>query len=494
MLKINTVITKKAGFNVPTQLFVNILNRKPTAFGFAVQDPNGKSGRELSILHQSKMPTIAELEGWSKEARDFNALLCFGELGNKFDPMDIQPFVLNDGNMKPFMALGFDGDFKVEPDKAHTDDYVLATKAIIPTLIEICDKVGADPEKVMSILNDDRMNQSFLEQVSHRGVMTIFPLEGDALTFAKNDLGGEYDWGTTTQRHKFDDVSQEPAAEEKPKGFAFSFGKKQDVSPPALPKEAVKPKASVPEVRSDGKNLPQPVKLPDWVHKNDDKRTWYSMVAGEIPENGWKKGIPVIPVIPADKMPKDLADLKAWEAEELKRKLRSGDAVKAQAEPIKAPATATAAPGPTKVEEPRSLIDAKSMEKLIDVVDKIVKDSEAKPMSIKDMMALEKRIGAFSESVGVDPKDTINWPMSGLFAIANTDIKGIVMLAMEYRKLWRDTLDVKDLSGSTVVKTTEKLGDNTVKTESIVRDHVLAKDELKPEKKAGFSFGQKKVA
>lgn len=494
MLKHGTLLTKKTGQLIPVELLAAILNRRPSAFGAVVQDLTGDKP-ELSIIHEATTPTMAQLEEFQKNAKDFQAMLYFGELGSKFNPEDIQPLIIRDGDDKPFMAIGLEGDFPKYCEPAdRTEAYNLASKIIIPTILEVCELAGGELDPIIAALNDDRFNKTFLEHVAHRGALTIFPIEGDPINLGKNELGGVYDWGTTSQRHAFDDIKQEPKKVEAKKGFSFYFDKKQEASPPALPKDVATkgdgPRTSVPEVRADGKNMPQPVKLPDWIHKNDDKRTWYQMVGGTIPEKGWKNGVPIIPVIPEAEMPKDLGDLKIWEANRLKAELEAKKKapVIANTEPVHQPKTETSAGAPKtgseiaaqrrEEEEHRAIINAKDMEKILNVV------AAFKPedmMSVKDMADLEKKVGDFSSSVGVTPQEMLNWPLSGLFAIARTDPRAMVLAFVEMRKLWRDTLKVEDL-----VKTTEtKIGETGKKVESVV-----------VEKKKGFSFGggAKKVA
>lgn len=493
ILKIGTLLTKKPGHTIPVELLAAIINRRPTAFGAVVQD---HESTELSVIHEASTPTMAQLEEFQQNAKDYQAMLYFGELGSKFNPEDIQPFVITDGDGKPFMAIGLEGDFPKhsQPNLGRTDDYNLASEIIIPTILEVCE-LGGEIEKIMSALNDDRFNKKFLEHVAHRGALTILPIEGDPLWLGKNELGNAYDWGQTSNRHGFDDVKQEPVKAEAPKKkFSFgAIGKKQEASPPALPKDVATkgadgPRTSVPEVRSDGKSLPQPVKCPDWIHKNEDKRSWYNMVAGQIPDR-WKNKVPVIPVISEDKLPKDLGDLKMWEAEQYKKNLKGGTAVvnREAVGPVKSETSAGAPKTGAEIaaqrredDEAKAIIGAKDMEKILNVV------AGFKPedmMSVKAMADLEKKVGDFSAQVGVTPQEMLNWPLSGLFAIARTDYRAIVLAFVEMRKLWRDTLDVKDLAGSTTTET--KIGETGKKVESVSNAPPVEK------KSKGFSFGKK---
>ncbi len=336
-MKIQTHLTKKAGQHLAVEQMAIILNRPITAYGFAVQDGTGEVP-ELAIKRESGKPTMAALDEFNRLAHDFNAMLWFGELGSKYKPEDCGPLTIEDGDGKPFLALGIEGDFAkyADPASGHTDEYNYAQKILIPSLIDILNVTNGDWDKIAERINSERFNNSdILPHIAHRGVVTLFPLTGDPIWLGKNELGGEFEWGQISNRHGFGDAKQEPApVKVEKKGFSFGGmlgGKKEVAASPPPPAAEQKTKASVPQVRADGKDLPQPIKMPDWVHKNDDKRTWYSMVAGEIPDS-WKKGVPVIPVIPLDKLPKDLGDLKMWEAAEFKRRsAQAGSAVKAAA-------------------------------------------------------------------------------------------------------------------------------------------------------------------
>lgn len=500
-MKIQTHLTKKAGQSIPVELCTILLNRPITAYGFAVQDGTGTSP-ELAIKRESGKPTMAALDEFNRLARDFNAMLWFGELGSKFNKEDCGPLTIEDGDGKPFLALGIEGDFAkyADPASGRTDEYNYATKILIPSLIDILNVTGGDWDKMVERLNSDRFNNSdVLPHMAHRGVVTLFPLTGDPIWLGKNELGEAYDWGQVSNRHGFGDVKQEPEkVEVKAKGFSFGgmFGGKKEASPPPAPAATKTTKASVPEVRADGKDLPQPIKLPDWVHKNDDRRTWYSMVAGEIPD-GWKKGVPVLPTIPTEELPKDLGDLKLFEARRFKEQKAQGQAAPAIAnkEAIGPAKTETSAGAPKtggeiaarRAEESHPIISANDMEKILNFVAGV---EPKETMKVSEMMELEKKIGPFSESVGLKPTELLNWPVSSLFALGKMDYRALVKMVLEFRALWRDTLKLEDLTGGTVKTTETKIGDSGKRVDSVDTKPVVVE-----KKSGGFSFGgNKKVA
>lgn len=507
-MKVQTLLTKKDGFVAPTELLQIILARKPNAFGFAVQDKTGESP-ELSIVREKGTPSLAQVQEFFGNAKDFPALVYFGELGDDHPTDDIQPFILRDGDDNPFLAIGFEGDVSkfADPASGHTEEYNFATKIIIPSLLEICEYADGDLEKILAKVNAPLFNDNLLAHLGHRGSLTIMPVDGDPVWLGKNELGEAYDWGQVSNRHGYGDAKQEPApVAAAPKKNRFSFGSKKEapVQDAATPGTAERTSVLPAGVTAGHGTTADPVKgskeraperPPSWVHKNSDLDMWYQVVAGHIPAQK-KKRIPIIPT--TDRLPKDRADLLHLRAEQMKIG-KTGTAVDNTAK-IEAPKTETSAGAPKsgaeiaarRAEENSPIINAKDMEKLLDLVAKTFDSNSNEVMPIAELQALEKKLGDFSASVGVTPFEMLNWNVAGLFAIARTDYRAMVLAFIEMRKLWRNTLKAEDLVGTSkpaVTTTTTKIGDNSTKTESIVHEAPPA-----AAKKKGFSFGGKKVA
>ncbi len=486
-MKIQTVIGKEPGHVVPSALLSALVKQKPTSFGFAVQctADDGKTP-ELSIIREEADPkTLMEkLEMFQENAKDFRALICFGG-PDKFNPEDILPLVLNDGDDKPFMALGLEGDFPKfsEPSSGRTDEFNLASKIIIPSLLEICEMTEGDLSKIVASLGRESFNNNFLAQLGHRGILSILPLEGEFINFGKNELGEVYDWGFTSQRHGFGDAVQEPVkVVEEPKKKSFSFGnKKAVVGPPAPPQDVATagdaPRTSVPAVAVD---KAAPLKVPPWVHGNENVRSFYSMVLGRLPE-GWKKRPPIIPAEGAT-IPQNEDELKAWLVARKKANISA-----AAATAVAPPKTETAAPPKSgsevaairekeAAEDKLPIIGAKDMEKLLDFIAKNVDSQSVTMMKPSEVQAIEKKFGTFSSSIASTPLEMYHWPLSFWFALGKTEPRAIVLAMREFANLWYGTLKAEDLVGTVNTEsvndrgsttTVTKTGEGTVKTESI---------------------------
>jgi hypothetical protein len=507
------IMTKRAGHNPDMDLLRYLLDLKPTAFGFAVQDNSGANA-ELSIVREAVTPSMGQMEEFLGNAKDFPALIYLGQLGEKFSTDDIQPLVLSDSDNNPFLVIGLEGDFSKHADTAsgHTEEYNFATKIILPTILDICEFADGDIAKIMAKLNGERFNELLLSHIGHRGSLTILATEGDPIWLGKNELGDQYDWGQTSNEHDYAGyLAQVQAASEKKaaelaaattpvaaKTSKFSFRGSKPASPPPLPQDVATkgdaPRSSVPSTTQVGGttvvDVPwktdmkkrEPARPPSWVHKNADLDVWYRIVGGAVP-NAKKKRIPIIPII--DVLPNNLAELTQMNADLLKQQLANPVVKNTTAVgPVK---TETAMGAPKsgadikaiRAEEDAPILNAKDMEEVLDIITKLPEER----MGVAEMAALEKKLGDFSTSVGADWKETINWPVSTLFAIANKKPRALVLYALEFRNKFRDTLKVEDLIGNEVVTTTTKLGDDTTLTESVVQP-----------KKAGFRFRGGKAA
>lgn len=486
---LQTVIMKNAGHVVPKELLQLIVAKKPNVFGFAVQGQDDKGKSELSIGREEGTPEMADLEEFQRNAMDFRAMLTFGWLAEGFNKEDILPLVLYGEDNNAYIAIGLEGDFpKHDTNNGRTQECNLATEIILPTLAEICELVDGDIPKLLAALGKPSFNNNFLSQIGHRGVLNILPHEGEPLFFAKNELGETYDWGQTSQRHSYGDAKQEPEKVEAPKK-RFSFGAKKIVAgPPAPPQDVATkgdaPRASVPKTEVKKHEGPAPVKIPEWVHSNDDKRSWYQMVAGGLPKE-WKRRVPVIP-LEGVKLPNNLADLNDWRASKFKANMVQTP-----------PKTETSAGAPKtgadikaiKAQENLPIIDAKDMEKLLEFVAKHLDGQSVEMTKPSEIQAIERKFPALSEALGLKPQELLNWPVAGLFSLGKHDYRALVLGFIEMRNLWRNTLKVEDLINTEhvndkVTTTTTKIGDTGKKVESV-------SNEPAPTKKKMFSFGKK---
>lgn len=519
------VLTVKAGETVDIDLVKFLINQGPTAFGFAVQATDG-SEPELSIVREDKAPTLSDILGILNEAKAFNSLLYFGYDG-KIRAEDVQPFIIDDVDEKVFIAIGLEGDFSkhADPKSGHTEAYNLAQNVIIPRILEVLELTDANMTKVRKELESDTFNTLFLSNVDHRGSLTILGLDGDPIWRGKNELGNDYAWGQISNEYGYDtylanlraaeekrqaeaekrikDAAAPKVEEKKPnrffRGKAVTDKPVASGTPPIVPQDVATPgtapRASVPSVKQVGATTVvntdvkrQPIRPPEFIHKNDDKKKWYLLVGGSLPAM-WRNKIAIIPVI--DNPPQNEAEFLQLQADAKKKDMSRP--VIADVKPIEQPKTATSA-GTAKTAEQ---VKAREQEENIPIIaaadmDKIIESiatNATRSMTVSEMQALEKKLDKFSVATATTLSEMASWPASAWFAIGKQDHRAVVMALMEAFSALRANMKLEDLVNTdkdTVTTTVTKHGDGTTKTESIVTKHVLAKEELEPEKKAGI--------
>ena len=472
-MNIQTILHKKAGQLIPVELLQKILAQKPTGFGFCVQNVEADGRPDLSITREEECPTLEALAEFQQNAKDWPVIMYFGLLKGQHHADDVQPFLIRDGDDNVFMSFMLEGDFPKfsDPASGHTDEYNLATKIIIPQLEELCELTEGDLDKISASLQRDSFKNTFDAHIGHRGVLTIMPLYGEVITLGKNEIGETADWGSSSQKDGFYGLkTEEPkkveAAPAAPAKTSFWKSKKaapvQDAATPGT-----EPRTSVPTVNNstadpdkvltkDAKKTP--IRPPSFVHSNNDLKAWYQAMTGAVPAN-WKKRVPVI--VDAAPVIKDLKDLRA--RMEIKTETAVGKAPEVETKTEKVAATGGDVP----------IIAGKDLEKVLDFVAKHLDGQSNEMIDPKKIQSIEAKVGTLSSSLGIKPQEILNWPVSGIFALAKEDSRAVAMLAIEMRNLWRSTLKLEDLVGTAkekeeVTTTTEKLGDDTVKTESVV--------------------------
>ena len=511
-----TILHVKAGQVPETKLVELILAKKPTAFGFAVQGKADDGTPEMDVVRENgDNLTLDTVQSFLQQRKEFATTLYFANLPKGYDADDVQPFIISDPDDKTFMTLFVEGDIigNAEP-KAHTEHYNLINGVIIPKIVEWCEDFEGDLDKVMKKINGEVFNKDWLTHVGHRAILHILPMAGDSVMLGKNELGLEADWGWVSQRHGFGDAVQEPVAAEPVKKKGWWGGKKpaastekvetKPVEPPPLPKDVATrgegPKPSVPDVTVKPAEGDKPIEVavrpPSWLHKNDHVKAFYSILTGQVPGN-WKKRIPC--VVKQNETLLQCTNLEQFEKWRLDHMMSttSAKAPQTKAERIAAEQPAPEAPaqdapihGPTDP-APLPIIEPKDLEKVLDYVAKHLDGQSKEIPDPKEMQSIEAQLPKFSDAVGVKLEEMLNWPVSGLFGLAATDPRAMVLYALQWRAYARPILQAElRAKEKTSTKTVETdLGNGSKKVESVAAP--APKTEAAPSKKSWGNWGKK---
>jgi hypothetical protein len=207
------IIRKHAGHVIPRGYLQEALKNCPTCFGIAVQDKDDGKNAFLENSSEARTLTLDELVKTVETCRDVPMYITLGNMTQDFNTEDdLQPFVFQmavEGEEAPedILSIFVEGDF---PNYSiagggHTDEYNLWEKFIFPTLLEKFDLANSDPEDFYNRLRASPFEQAIMNTVGHRAAVVFVPIEGEPISFGRNELGGEFDWGTTSNRFKYGD-------------------------------------------------------------------------------------------------------------------------------------------------------------------------------------------------------------------------------------------------------------------------------------------------
>src|SRR6266404_2102665 len=204
-----SIIRKKAGHLIPKELLESALRKCPTVSGFAIRDVTDGT-TTLETDHFDRSVTIENLMTLQDKAKGYEMVLHLANLTSKWDKGDIQPFHImvkeegkDDDDGTCILTFSVEGDFPKYSDAAsgHTDEYNFSHDIIIPTVQQYFEDVEGDIGKFTAKLHNPLFAKSLMAHVGHRAVFVFLPLEGDPICFGQNVLGGEYEWGQTSQHH-----------------------------------------------------------------------------------------------------------------------------------------------------------------------------------------------------------------------------------------------------------------------------------------------------
>lgn len=235
-----TIAYAKAGHLFPKEFLETALRKCPTVSGYAIRDvSDGKTTLETDQYDRSV--TVDNLMTINMQAEKFDKIFYMANitqngLTNLKD--DIQPYVLMmqdannpDGEGISIVSFFVEGDFPQHSDSksGHTDEYNIAHDVIIPMLTEYFEDVDGDIGKFTAKLHRPTFEKALMGYVGHRATFIFLPLEGDPIAFGTNTLGGEFEWGSTSQTHGFGTTAnQEPEPITKAAGVIAAVKKKFD--------------------------------------------------------------------------------------------------------------------------------------------------------------------------------------------------------------------------------------------------------------------------
>lgn len=526
----------KGGYLPPDDLLQHLLAKlKPNTFGCAIQNsyvPDGEKDAvpDLAIIKEDapEFDDIKRVLVNAKKEGNFPVTMWLGSLNSKYNPDDIQPYVLEDPETKEaFIALFLEGTLVGHDDpKDRIEQYNYINGILMPKINDFCHAVEGDFAKIDAFLRKDSFNKEFLMHVGHRAVLQIVPKVGDPVPFGKNKLGGEpFEWGWVSQLMGYGDAKvQEPEVKKSlvataAARFGGGWGKKttsvpstQPVRPPEQPGVHVSPPPTKPDespeivaAKSSGsypakrENRAPTIlaKPPEWARqKNDVTRLWYDIV-GNLPTGqmnnvlpaAWKKYI-VQPIL--DQKAVAIDNLDEFMAYAMQRKLLAGDRTTETA--AGKPPASTAAADVKHIANDLPILNKETLEKVLEFVATL--DTSSKSIKApKDIQAMEEALPNFAKAVGLDESETLNWPVHALAKIAEVDPMALVCYAVMWRNKWRalktQQLEAGAKGNKTVVETEKSITTVEQRGDTKITSSISKENPPVPKKASGGGWGRK---
>lgn len=473
-MNISTLIHVKAGHVCPRDLIDVTLRNCPTASGFAVRDETG-----IQFEYFDKTTTTDNVMKLVDFTKDHELFMFFckwaidsnGKLQGDLTK-DIQPFVLvtGDGDERVTQVAYFaEGDFNKYSDPAtgRTDEGNLTSALIDPILVDIFETVEGDPAKFSAKLHSPLIETQLKATIGFRGCFAILPPLGDPILFGQNELGGEFEWGNTTNLWGFGTPKKENAPitnaiaavkTAKNKFSSFLSGttepaKKAEPSPeaphpdaapkPELPKEVTAPAKTDTKITApDGMVA---IRVPQKL-EGSARNLWLRLMSpnGELPKNHQVKDcVLLVPAEIAVYAKKDGVVTKAH-VQAMETEVR---AVWAKAKG-KSPA-ATPAVTPTSDFLP-GMTDAEMSEATTLLASWMDRDPAKRPTPLQIQEA-EAKWPVFSEKLGIPLQDIMFWPVADIMALCS-EPKRAAMLIIQLRREYAKHLDIKALVNTATAK------------------------------------------
>lgn len=281
------IIVKNPGHDVPRGYLQTALKACPTYLGVSVQGDDGEGQPMLETSAENKAIEIDDLTKMLAGLKDVRVVLQLGAMSQDFDPeSDMMPYTFQvagatkDDPPTDVLSVHLEGDFPnySKPGEGHTEAFNLWDNFIYPTVLEKFE-ASEDVDAFFERLRKSNFEQAVMNTVSHRAVAVFVPQYGDIISFGRNELGAEYDWGTTSNTFDWGTTSKLETAVT---NAVASAGKKLGrlakamgstaVTPPEVPKKE-DPKPDVHHTNASPKPLNAPDK-PTPGKKDDDKSPW----------------------------------------------------------------------------------------------------------------------------------------------------------------------------------------------------------------------------
>jgi hypothetical protein len=459
------------------------LRECPSCFGIAVQSKEGNTS-SLEVFAESKNISVDKLMETLEACKDDHVVLTLGNMVQDFDDVeDLMPYVFQQGSaggndIENILAVFLEGDAPnySKPGEGHTEMSNLWEDYIFPTVSEKYE-ASTDLPAFYNKLQTSSFQQSILNSFHHRGVAVFVPLFGDTICYGKNEIGGEFSWGTTSNTFGWEKDTETKTIVQKAKGklAALTGGGKTET------KVVVKPEEKTHTVISSDNKGMTVVKPPAKLQGNARNawiRLFTGMNEGPMPAGHHSKEFSVS--VPESLLPFALEDVSTKDqVRELTKRVRSAHGkTSLEDEQIQDPKVVeekekTPDPKPDDKRPPSDFLpdlSADAKRGSVDLVtDWATRPSDKRPTAL-EIQRIESKWPVFSQMMGIKPFDMLNWSIADIKELSKKfpDAIALAFLEMKHYAIsngaFKEELEALGSGNSTETKTPDKTDDKTEKT------------------------------
>lgn len=520
----SVIINKKVGEIPARGYLLEALKNCPSVHGVAIQDKEGDKP-VLDVLTKAESISIDKLMEMMTAIKDLPAVVTLGKMDQDFDkendpmPYVFQQAVVNEDGTKDvedILAIFVEGDAPnyAKVGEGHSETYNLWEDFIFPTLLEKFEDAGCDVDAFYKKLRSSVFQQQMLNVFHHRGVVVFVPRDGEIIAYGKNEIGGEFPWGTTSNHFNWTGAegivakatATVSAVAGKAKSRLAAITGSSTVTPPAEP--AIKTDNNGvhhidPPKTDTAVKVPAPagttaMKPPTKLQGNA-KNAWIRLMGGfnEGPMPVGHNHADFVVHVPNSILEFAKKDVSTKDQVTSMKK----DVAKALAKaPISNDAIAAAHDEATKVNDQKETIqDPKKTGKpeVIDYLPEITANDKKKTVdlvtewatlpkrpSVLDVQKIESKWPKFTTSMGIELKDMLGWTMVEKKKFCR-ELPDAAALAMSELALW--AIDHGALEAEEVSVTKTKPDTDYVRTDKEVQPAAPATPPVKRSRLAAIT-------
>lgn len=473
----SVIIQVKAGEVPPRDYIEKALRECPTCFGIAIQNKDGDSS-SLEVASEAKNISVDKLMETLEACKEVPVVLTLGNMTQDFNPEeDLMPYVFQQGSaggddVEDILAVFIEGDAPnySKPGEGHTETYHLWEDYIFPTISEKYE-ASSDLVAFFNKLQTSSFQQSILNSFHHRGVAVFVPLHGDIIAYGKNELGGEYPWGMTSNTFGYGTkVESKPTVVQKAKSRLAALTSKTESTP-------IKPEEKTNTVITpDNKGmtaLKPPAKL-----QGNARNAWIRLFTGQnegpMPVGHNSKDFTVS--VPESLLPFAMEDVSTKDqVRNLTKRVKAAHGKTELEEQIQDPKVIeekkTPAAQPDGDKRPASDflpdLSADAKKGSVDLVtDWATRPMEKRPTA-QEILRIESKWPVFSQMMGIKQFDMLNWSIADIKELAKKYPDAIALAFLEMKSVaiangaFKE--DLESLKDKKVEKPEEKVEDKTPK-------------------------------